>query len=109
MTILFSIYKLSLVGFSSIIPNLFSKAMLLIIFPVALILASIKILKNSLSVRFAFLEMPLVVFTICEYFTTIAMWLIQKEIPLVLSAVLPKHNTNSILDIFANCKPKGYY
>lgn len=109
MTILLSIYKLSLVGFSSIIPNLFSKAMLLIIFPITFILASIKILEDSLSICFAFLEMPLVIFTVCEYFTTIPMWLVQKEIPLVLSAILPKHNTNAILDIFANCKPKGYY
>jgi hypothetical protein len=104
--ILLAIYELSLIGLRSIIPNFSSEAMLLVVFPLSFILAAVDILECPVAVRFALTEVALIVFTICENFSAIAMRKVIMEISLILSSIRPEHDADTVLNGGLLSQPK---
>jgi hypothetical protein len=98
MTILLSIDKLPFVGLCTIIPDFTAEAMLLVIFPLALVLTPVNVLESAVPIGLSLTEVALIVLTIREDLPAVAMGHVRLEVPLKLCSVRPNHNTHSVFD-----------
>jgi hypothetical protein len=64
LSVFLAIKKLSFVSLCSIVPDLLSKAMLLVILPVSLILTSVEVLENPISIGLIIGEIANVVLSV---------------------------------------------
>jgi hypothetical protein len=71
--------------------------MLLIIDPLAFVLASVEILEHAMSVCLVVSKLPHIIFAVGKDFPAITMLLVISKLTLILSAIRPKHDANSIL------------
>jgi hypothetical protein len=98
MTILFSIDELPFIGLCTIIPDFTAKPMLLVIFPLALILSPVDVLEGAVPVCLSLTEVALIVLTISEDLSAVAMGHVRLEVPLKLGSIWPNHNTHTVFD-----------
>lgn len=98
-TIFLSLKELTLICLRSIIPDLLTEAVLLVVSPLALVLATIQVLEGALPIGLTIAEASLVVLSVGEYLPPVAMRLISMEGPLIFGPVLPEHDTDAILDV----------
>ena len=98
MTILFPIDELPLIGLCTIIPDFAAEAMLLVIFPLALVLTPVNVLEGAMPVGLSLTEVALIVLSVREDLSAIAMGHVRLEVPLKLCSIRPDHDTNSVFD-----------
>ena len=96
--ILFAIDELALIGLCTIIPNLSSESVLLIVLPLTLILATVDVLECTVSVCFALTEVAFIILTVCENLSSITMRKVILEIAFIFSSIRPEHDTDTVLD-----------
>lgn len=80
--------------------------MLLVVPPLALVLAPVKVLKYALSVGLPAHEGALIVLAIRKDLPAETMRLVLMESALVLGAIGPEHNAHAIFDIFPSRQPE---
>jgi hypothetical protein len=98
MAILLTIDELPFIGLCTIIPDFAAEAMLLVIFPLALVLAPIDVLESSVPVCLSLTEVAFIVLTIREDLPAVAMGDVRLEVTLKFGSIRPDHDTNSVFD-----------
>lgn len=98
MTILLTIDEFPFIGLCTIIPDFAAETMLLVIFPLALVLAPVDVLEGSVPVGLSLTEVAFIVLTIREDLPAVAMGHVCLEIALKFGSVRPDHNAYSVFD-----------